>query len=147
VAIGTTQDDAPLPVQYLAPMMIMRRKDQNSGEENYKIMKEAHFVDRLCDAIRAAYATPSGIHRVYVAFVCAARAQTFKCQLIRALRDEIAEFGDDLLAAMMDGLSCSALEGNEAFEKWKDTLSVGSKVVCPECVVLGRMRRFEPPEM
>lgn len=104
-------------------------------------MKEAGFVDRLCAAIRDAYATPSGIHRVYVAFVCAARAHTFKCQVIRDFRQEVPEFAEDLLTAMMDGLECAAFEGNAAFEKWKDTLSVEpSETYCAGCAQPGRNR-------
>lgn len=87
-----------------------------------KLLGSDGIIHHLCDAIRDAYATPSGIHHVYVDFVCAARIRTFECPLIQALKDEIPEFCHDLLTAMMTGLQSSAFEGNKAFEKLKDPL-------------------------
>lgn len=89
----------------------------------FKFLNEKGFIDRLCAAIRDAYATPSGIHRVYVDFVYAARMHTFASPLIRALREEIPEFGYDILSALMTGPLSSAFQGNKAFEQWKDGLA------------------------
>lgn len=88
--------------------------------QNFSFLHEKGFVDRLCNAIRGAYATPSGIQRVYVDFVYTARIHTFGCLSIRNLRDEIPEFGRDLLTAVMTGPLSSAFQGNPAFEQWKD---------------------------
>lgn len=85
-------------------------------------MKQANFVDRLCNAIRDAYATPSGVQQIYVDFVCAARIRTFGCSQIQDLKDEIPEFGHDLITAMMTGPRSSVFDGNRAFERWKDPL-------------------------
>lgn len=87
---------------------------------NFRFLLENGFVNRLCVAIRNAYATPSGIHRVYVDFVCASQACTFSNPSIQALREEIPEFGRDILTALMTGPQSSAFEGNTAFEQWKD---------------------------
>lgn len=89
----------------------------------FKFLNENGFIDRLCAAIRDAYATPSGIHRVYVDFVYAARMHTFGSPLIRALREEVPEFGYDILSALMTGPLSSAFQGNKAFEQWKDGLA------------------------
>lgn len=93
-----------------------------TGATSFRIMQCAGFVDRLCNAIRDAYATPSGIQQVYVDFVCAARIRTFECSEIQALKDEIPEFGLDMITAMMTGLRPSVFEGNKAFKKWRDPL-------------------------
>lgn len=92
-------------------------------EHNFQYLHENGFIDRLCVAIRDAYATPSGIHRVYVDFVYAARIHTFKSQLIRNLRDEIPEFGYDILTALMTGPQSSAFQGNMVFQQWQDGLT------------------------
>lgn len=91
-------------------------------EHNFGYLQEQGFIDRLCVAIRDGYGTPSGIHHVYVDFVYAARIHTFKSQMIRNLRDEIPEFGDDILTALMTGPQSSAFQGNMTFEQWKDSL-------------------------
>ncbi|KAG6353633.1 hypothetical protein INS49_005341 [Diaporthe citri] len=88
--------------------------------QNFRFLHAKGFIDRLCSAIRAAYAIPSGIQRVYVDFVYTARIQTFGSTLIRALRDEVPEFGYDLLTAVMTGPLTTAFQGNSAFEQWKD---------------------------
>lgn len=88
--------------------------------ENFRFLHNTGFINRLCNAIREAYATPSGIQRVYVDFVFTARVRTFGSPLIRALRDEIPEFGYDILTAVMTGPLTSAFQGNAAFEQWKD---------------------------
>ena len=88
--------------------------------DNFEFLRNRGFIDRLCAAIRDAYATPSGIHRVYVDFVYAARIHTFRNPLIQALSDDIPEFGRDVLTALMTGPQSSAFEGNTAFEQWKD---------------------------
>lgn len=134
-AICNVTGAARLPRQYWGPHTLHLARDWNLCSANYKTIKQAGFVGRLCAAIRDAYATPSGIHHVYVAFVCAARRRTFQCEMVRALREELPEFGGDLLTAMMDGLSCDAFEGNAAYEKWKDTLSVEVREnFCVGCV-------------
>lgn len=92
-------------------------------QENFESINKQGFFERLCAAIRDAYATPSGIHRVYVDFVYAARMHTFKDPLIQDLRIEIPEFGRDILTALMHGPRSPALLGNKAFEQWKDGLS------------------------
>lgn len=92
-------------------------------EHNFEYLQEQGFIDRLCVAIRDAYATPSGIHSVYVDFVYAARTHTFKNQLIRKLRDEIPEFGYDILTALMTGPQSSAFQGNTVFQQWQDGLT------------------------
>lgn len=92
-------------------------------QENFDSIHKQGFMERLCAAIRDAYATPSGIHRVYVDFVYAARMHTFRDPLIQDLRDEIPDFGRDILKALMHGPRSSALLGNKAFEQWKDGLA------------------------
>lgn len=90
------------------------------SRQNFRFLRGKGFIDRLCNAIRNAYATPSGIQRVYVDFVYTARVQTFGSPLIRELRDEIPEFGYDILTVVMTGPLSSAFHGNSAFEQWKD---------------------------
>lgn len=88
--------------------------------QNFWFLHDKGFFDRLCNAIRGAYATPGGMQRVYVDFVYTARIHSFGCLSIRNLRDEIPEFGYDLLTAVMTGPLSSAFQGNPAFEQWKD---------------------------
>lgn len=90
---------------------------------NFRLLEEQGFIESLCEAIRSAYDTPSGIHRVYVDFVYAARTHTFRNSSIQALKDEIPEFGLDILSALMTGPLSSAFQGNRAFEQWKDGLA------------------------
>lgn len=90
------------------------------SRQNFRFLCNKGFINRLCNAIRNAYATPSGIQNVYVDFVYTARIQTFGSPLIRELRDEIPEFGYDILTAVMTGPLSSAFQGNSAFEQWKD---------------------------
>lgn len=101
-------------------------------EHNFKFLNDKGFIDQLCVAIRDAYATPSGIHRAYVDFVYAARIHTFGSALIRALRDEIPEFGYDILTALMTGPQSVAFEGNMAFEQWKNGLDNPEAVAAAE---------------
>lgn len=91
--------------------------------QNFRFLHDQGFIDRLCNAIRDAYTTPSGIQRVYVDFVYTARVQTFGNPLIQALRNEVPEFGYDLLTAVMTGPLTSAFEGYSAFEQWKGPFS------------------------
>lgn len=106
---------------------------QDNGDffcrHNFESINSQGFVERLCAAIRDAYATPSGIHRVYVDFVYAARMHTFKDPLIQDLRVEIPDFGRDILTALMLGPRSTALLGNKAFEQWKDGLASPESVV------------------
>ncbi|KAK2609390.1 hypothetical protein N8I77_002887 [Diaporthe amygdali] len=99
-----------------------RRTPASLRGSQFRLFEEEGFVDRLCTAIRAAYAIPSGIDAVYVDFVYAARIHTFKNEKIRDLKEEIPKFGNDLLNAMMIGPRSSAFNGNKAFEQWKDGL-------------------------
>ncbi|KAG8158184.1 hypothetical protein KVR01_011945 [Diaporthe batatas] len=123
-AINWDDGASELPRQYWTPDTLRLCKDFNTCKANYRLIKQAGFVDRLCEAIRGAYAKRSGIQHVYVAFVCAARPVTFTCALIRELRLELPEFGEDLLTAMMDGLKCPALAGNPVFSRWSNTIYV-----------------------
>lgn len=91
--------------------------------QNFRFLAAKGFIDRLYNAIRDAYATPSGIQRVYVDFVYTARVQTFGNPLIQALRNEVPEFGYDLLTAVMTGPLTSVFEGYSAFEQWKGPFS------------------------